>query len=912
MPVAFNPGDFEDDIYNMWMAGGFFMPVHSRSSGPASTEVSPQGSSADPTEASTRWSPGDPPPVGTQNRHQSFVIPIPPPNVTGVLHMGHGLNISLQDILIRYWRMKGRPTLWITGTDHAGIATQNVVEKRLDRRGIDKNTLGREEFIRETWAVKKEHHGVIQHQLKKLGASCDWSRERFTLDEGCSRAVNKVFVSLYNKGLIYRDEYLVNWCSSCGTALADDEVAHQEKQGGLWEIRYRIPRQNKGICVATTRPETIFADSAIAVHPDDERYRALIGGKALIPIIEREIPIIADPYVEKDFGTGALKITPAHDINDYEIGRKHGLSAITIIDRKGRMNEESPPLVQGQTVNEARKTVAGQLEKEGSLVSFREHPHQVGHCYRCSHVIEPHLSEQWFVRMHPMAQKALKAWEEGQLRFYPRKWENTYRYWLENVRDWCISRQIWWGHRIPAWTCSSCGEFLVLEESPRSCPHCGEEKLVQDPDVLDTWFSSWLWPFSTLGWPEDTEDLRLYYPASALVTGYDIIFFWVARMVMAGLEFTGTVPFRDIYITGLIRDKKGRKMSKSLGNGIDPLELVEQYGADAVKFTLAYLSAQGEDIPFGKDTPGIGSKFANKIWNAARFILMNQGTSGDNAPGTIHIPEARALPRRWIIHRLSLAIRQLEAAFTTYRFDDMAHIVYEYFWNDFCDWFLECCKPEIYSTNPETRRHIFAVILQIFENSLKILHPFLPFITEEIWTRLPGSRKPLIITDFPSAAPLDSDAQADFAMLQAITTTIRTARSEFNIPPSRFITIRVYTDAPLDKAALYIETLCRSDNFAFLPEDIKPWPQAISVPGSGFTVHLKIREFIDMQKVKAGFRKSLAGTERLIENKKRKLANKNFISKAPDAIIKRESEALKELLDRKERTAQYLKELNLS
>ncbi|MDC7241851.1 MAG: valine--tRNA ligase, partial [Spirochaetales bacterium] len=583
---TYNPGEFEDRIYSYWEDGGYFKP-------------------------------------GGDDSKEPFVIVIPPPNVTGVLHMGHGLNNSLQDILIRYQRMQGRPTLWVPGTDHAGIATQNVVERRLKEKGLGRHDLGREKFLEETWKVKEEHHSIISKQLKKIGASCDWSRERFTMDEGLSGAVREVFVSLFERDLIYKGEYLVNWCPSCGTALADDEVEHEEKPGALHHVKYPLSDGSGFIEVATTRPETMFGDTAVAVHPEDERYKDVVGKTIDLPLTDRKIKIITDSYCKMEFGSGAVKITPAHDPNDWDIGNRHNLERVNILNGDGTLNGNVPEAFRGMNVKEGRKATIKALEEGGFLTKIEEQPHQVGHCYRCNTVIEPYMSDQWFVRMQGMADKALKAWEEDRIRFYPKRWENTYKHWLDGIRDWCISRQLWWGHRIPAWTCSDCGELLVTREDPTSCSKCGSSNIEQDPDVLDTWFSSWLWPFSTLGWPEKTADLDKFFPTSSLVTGYDIIFFWVARMIMASEEFLEKAPFRDIYITPLVRDKQGRKMSKSLGNGIDPLDIVEKYGADAMKFTLAYLSAQGQDIPLEMDDIKLGSRFCNKVWNASRYILMN-------------------------------------------------------------------------------------------------------------------------------------------------------------------------------------------------------------------------------------------------------------------------------------------------
>ncbi len=859
--------------------------------------------------------------VETADDSEPFVIVIPPPNVTGILHMGHGLNNSLQDVLIRYWRMNGRPTLWVPGTDHAGIATQNVVERRLQEEGKSRHDLGRKKFLERTWEVKKEHHAVITRQLEKIGASCDWSRERFTMDEGCSKAVREVFVTLYERDLLYKGEYLVNWCPSCGTALADDEVDHEEKQGGLWEIRYPLSGGAEAdgtdaLVVATTRPETMFGDTAVAVHPEDERYKNLIGKTVRLPLTDREIPVIADSYVDREFGTGCLKITPAHDPNDFEIGNRHNLKRINVLNDDGTMNSAASPFVQGIPAKKARRLTVEKLEAEGFLVSHKEHSHQVGHCYRCSTVVEPYLSNQWFVRMAPMAEKALAAWKNDEIRFYPKKWENTYRHWLENIRDWCISRQIWWGHQIPAWTCSECGKMHVLRDNPESCPDCHApaDKLVQDPDVLDTWFSSWLWPFSTLGWPEKTADLHRFYPTSSLVTGYDIIFFWVARMIMSALEFTGQVPFRDIYLTGLVRDKKGRKMSKSLGNGIDPLDVVENYGSDAMKFTLAYLSAQGEDIPMDMETSKLGSKFANKIWNATRFILMNMEGR------TLIDPHSadRTLADRWILSRLNGAVQAVASAVESYRFDDMAHAVYNYFWNDYCDWYVESIKLGLHSGDEAEKDRSASMLLYVLEESLKLLHPFLPFITEEIWGKLPGKRTPLIVTPYPKAdaSMHDGEAETAFSILQELVVGIRTLRSEFTIPPSLKVKVRIEASGEAaDKAAAALKgneelaaLLVRSDDMAFLSSG-ESLDGSLAVMGRGFTAHVFIRSHIDIDAAAARFRKSVDKEKKLIEGKKRKLADEKFVSRAPSEVIEKEKASLAELEDSLNRKELYLKAL---
>lgn len=869
---AYDPKEFEDRIYAMWKEGAYFTP---------------HDDVKDP-----------------------FVIVIPPPNVTGVLHMGHALNNTLQDILIRYWRMKGRSALWVPGTDHAGIATQNVVERRLKKEGRSKHELGREAFLAETWKVKEEHHKVISRQLEKIGASCDWSRERFTLDEGCSAAVREVFVSLYERDLVYKGEYLVNWCSSCGTALADDEVDHEERIGGLWEIRYPLSDQSAYLTIATTRPETMYGDTAVAVHPDDERYRHLIGKTLILPIVEREIPIIGDKYVEREFGTGCLKVTPAHDPNDFDIGLRHDLERIQVIDASGRMNTQSPSFVQGLSVTKAREATVEKLRELNLLSSAKEHPHQVGHCYRCTNVVEPYLSWQWFVRMRPLADKALAAWRNGEIQFFPKKWENTYRNWMENIRDWCVSRQIWWGHQIPAWTCRSCGELLVLRENPTECPKCGGGELIQDSDVLDTWFSSWLWPFSTLGWPESTPDLQKFYPTTALVTGYDIIFFWVARMIMAALEFTETVPFTDICMTGLVRDGQGRKMSKSLGNGIDPLEIVDSYGADAMKFTLAYISVQGEDISMERDTNKIGSKFANKVWNAARFILMNMEGRQIMKFSSIR----KTLADRWILHRFNRALKAVDAAMRAYRFDEMAHVVYEYFWNDYCDWYVESAKPGLYGSDEQEKDRCASMFMYVLEQSLKLLHPFMPFVTEEIWSHLPGEREPLIITTYPESDAIfeDDEAEKTFAALQEIVRGIRTLRSEFAIAPGQWVKVRVdVTGAENimpEGLEEYAAMLVRSNDFALMEEG-ESLEGSLAVVGHGFTSHVFIKSLIDIDQAINRFRKSLAKTEKLIEGKRKKLANENFVSRAPRDIIEKERTALADMEESFKKSSSYLSAL---
>ena len=871
---TYNPGEFEDRIYQYWEDGGYFKPA------------------------------------GDENK-EPFVIVIPPPNVTGVLHMGHGLNNSLQDILIRYQRMQGRPTLWVPGTDHAGIATQNVVERRLKEKGLGRHDLGREKFLEETWKVKEEHHGIITKQLKKIGASCDWSRERFTMDEGLSGAVREVFVTLYERNLIYKGEYLVNWCPSCGTALADDEVEHEEAPGALHHVKYPLSDGSGFIEVATTRPETMFGDTAVAVHPDDERYRDVVGKTVDLPLTDKKIKIITDSYCKMEFGSGAVKITPAHDPNDWDIGNRHDLERVNILNGDGTLNGNVPEAFVGMDVKTARKATIKALEEGGYLTKIEDQPHQVGHCYRCNTVIEPYMSDQWFVKMDGMAEKAMKAWENDDIRFYPKRWENTYKHWLGGIRDWCISRQLWWGHRIPAWTCSECSHLMVEREDPTRCSRCGSENLNQDPDVLDTWFSSWLWPFSTLGWPEKTADLEKFFPTSSLVTGYDIIFFWVARMIMASEEFLEKAPFRDIYITPLVRDKQGRKMSKSLGNGIDPLDIVATYGADAMKFTLSYLSAQGQDIPLEMDDIKLGSRFCNKVWNASRYILMNLEGRELQDPASVELKAAD----RWIYHRLNRAIENVNKAVEAYRFDDMSHSVYEFFWNDFCDWYVEASKLYLYSDREDEKDRAVTILLDLLNKSLRLLHPFMSFLTEEIYQKLPGTEGPLITAAYPEvdSALDDPELEGQFAQMQELVQSVRTFRSEFNIPPSKSIKVRVKTaDAAfagfLATEGALVSSLFRCDDFAVLEEG-EQHEGAVAAVGKSFEAYLYIRELIDVEKEIGRLSKNIAKNEKLLISTEKKLSNEKFVSRAPEEVIAKEKEKLEEFRNAIDKMQVYLKEL---
>ena len=874
---AYNPKEFEYRIYDYWMEHNLFAPVE-----------------------------GD---------EEPFVIVIPPPNVTGVLHMGHGLNNSLQDILIRYYRMQGRPTLWVPGTDHAGIATQHVVERKLRAQGTSRLELGREKFLEETWKVKKEHHSTISRQLRKIGASCDWDRERFTLDKGLNRAVREVFVSLYERDLIYRGHYLVNWCHSCGTALSDDEVEHKEVHGKLWHYFYPLADGSGKIEIATTRPETMLGDTCVAVHPEDPRYTDLIGREVALPLTERTIPIIADEYVDREFGSGAVKITPGHDPNDYEIAERHNLEKINILNPDGTLNENVPEKYRGMDVIAARNQVVEDIKAAGLFIKEEQHSHQIGHCYRCNTVIEPYMSRQWFVRMRSMADKALNAWQKGDIQFFPKKYENTYANWLNNIRDWCISRQLWWGHRIPVWYCADCGETSVSREDISECSKCGSSNIRQDPDVLDTWFSSWLWPFSTLGWPDKTEDMEKFFPTTTLVTGYDIIFFWVARMIMSSLEFLEEVPFRDIVITSLVRDKQGRKMSKSLGNGMDPLDIVDQYGADSLKFTLAFLAAQGQDILLAEEDFRFGSKFANKIWNAARFLLMN--LEGRNLQSTADISMKDI--DRWIYHRLDVTVRRVGRAIENYRFNDAAQGVYEFFWNDFCDWYIEASKLDLYSENDEDKDRAISLLMHILEESLRLLHPFLPFVTEEIYQKLPEEIRHdhLISAPYPQSADerCNEMVEARFTSLQEAIRAIRTIRSEFTIPPEKKVRVAVRTDTDFNAADYFHENHSLILNLVnagtlTISQEKPDATGAVPAAGNGFEAFVYVSELIDVEKERAKLEKERKGLEKLYTSTEKKLQNSGFIDNAPADVIEKEKGKLKEFQERMVKVESYLKELS--
>ncbi|MCK4304130.1 MAG: valine--tRNA ligase [Candidatus Eisenbacteria sp.] len=851
MPKAYNPSEFEGRWYEHWSKTGSFRPSASPGKG-------------------------------------HYTIVIPPPNVTGALTIGHVLNNTIQDVLIRWKRMQGYQTLWLPGMDHAGIATQNAVKKDLRERGIDAGDLDRQKFIEQVWKWKETYGSKILQQLRLLGFSCDWDRERFTLDEGLSKAVEEVFKHLYRKGLIYRGECLINWCIGCQTAVSDEEVEHEELDGHLWYIKYPVKGSDQGIVVATTRPETVLGDMAVAVHPGDKRYVEIRNRTLILPLIEREIPIIAEPYVDPQFGTGALKITPGHDPNDFQIGQCHGLESISVIDTHGKMNAQAGRYA-GMDRAECRKAVVEALRKEGLLVKVEPFRHAVGHCYRCKTVIEPIISQQWFVRMKPLAKLAIAAVRSDQLRFVPQRWEQTYLHWLEHVRDWCISRQLWWGHRIPVWYCAN-GHMSLSGEQDKPCPECGDRSWTQDEDVLDTWFSSWLWPFSALGWPEETDDLKAFYPCDVLVTGPDIIFFWVARMVMAGYEFMGAKPFRDIYLHGIVRDETGRKMSKSLGNSPDPIDLIEEFGADALRFTMLMLTPTGNDVLFSKKKAEVGRDFANKLWNAARFILFNLrdgGTAPDATTGDLTLED------RWILSRINRVVEETDALLVEYRFNDAAHLLYDFTWKEYCAWYLEAAKARIQRGTPEEGDRARSILLMVYKRILALLHPMMPFITEEILSYLPGKERDLILGPWPQvdASAFDDTAESEMAFFQEVVITIRNLRSEMNVSPAKFIRVGIRADGDeariLQEGLSSLRALARVEELTIEANYRKPPHAASSVAGAS-EIYVLLEGVLDLDAERSRLHGELSKIEETLDRSRKKLGNQDFLERAKPEVVERE------------------------
>ncbi len=844
---------------------------------------------------------------------EPFVIVIPPPNITGSLHMGHALNNVLQDIIIRYKRMKGLNACWIPGTDHAGIATQNVVEKELLAEGLTRQQLGREKFLERVWAWKEKYGNHIIDQLKALGASADWERQRFTMDEGCSRAVRTFFVKLYQDGLIYRGDYMINWCPRCHTALSDIEVEHHPRpEATLWRVRYPLKDQEGHIVVATTRPETMLGDTAVAVNPKDPRYRQLVGCTAILPLLNREIPIIEDEYVDPQFGTGALKITPAHDPNDFEVALRQGLPMVNIFIESAVTNENAGPY-QGLERFEARRRVVADLERLGLLEGQEKYSHSVGQCYRCDTIVEPRISKQWFVRMKPLADPAIEAVREGRIEFTPSLWAKVYFDWMENIRDWCISRQIWWGHRIPAWYCQRCGQEIVAVDDPQMCPGCSSEELRQEEDVLDTWFSSALWPFSTLGWPDDTEDLRYFYPTDLLVTGHDIIFFWVARMIMAGLYAVGDVPFHQVFINPLVSDIQGQKMSKSRGNVIDPLDVIGKYGTDALRFTISFLTTPGRDVLLGEERIEGMRNFANKIWNASRFILMNAGAKEDL---TLSVRDLDlALHDRWILSQLFQTARKVEEELARYNFSQASKALYDFFWGRFCDWYIEMSKRDLYRGGEKESGKARSILVYVQDRFLRLLHPFMPFITEEIWQLLPHDGESIMVASYLvyDKSLVDEEADRQMEALMDVVSQVRRLRSEYNISPAQKLRIiLVSANSELKEICAqssgYIMDLARVREIR-LEESVEHPRRYLKAVAAGAELYVEASGLIDLSREKERLRRQMGRLDQQIKRSQEKLANQNYLSRAPEEVVARERTKLEEFLEVRDRLRRQMESL---
>lgn len=848
---VYEPKEAEKRIYEMWERGGAFRGVR------------------DPDK-------------------KPFTIVMPPPNVTGQLHMGHAMDATLQDILIRYKRMKGFAALWVPGTDHAGIATQIKVEEALRKEeGLSRHDLGREKFLERVWDWKEKYGDRIVEQQKKLGSSCDWDRARFTMDDGCSKAVRDVFVSLYEKDLIYKGSRIINWCPQCTTALSDAEVEYKDKPGHLWHLRYPLTDGSGYLVVATTRPETMLGDTGVAVNPNDERYKHLIGKTCTLPLMNREIPIVGDDYCDMEFGTGCVKMTPAHDPNDFEVGLRHNLEVIRVLDDNGRVNELGGKY-QGLDRYEARKQVLADLDTLGLLEKTQEHQHNVGTCYRCSTDVEPIISAQWFVRMEPLAEEAIRVVEEGETKFVPERFSKIYTNWMENVRDWCISRQLWWGHQIPAWYCADCGHVTVSREDAVKCEKCGSERITRDEDVLDTWFSSALWPFSTLGWPENTADMDYFYPTDVLVTAYDIIFFWVARMIFSGCEHTKQPPFHTVFIHGLIRDDKGRKMSKSLGNGIDPLEMIDQYGCDALRFNLVTGNSPGNDMRFYTERCEAMRNFSNKIWNASRFVLMNLTVTD------CKLPETLATEDKWILSKLNTVVKEVNENMDAYELGVAAAKVNDFIWDSYCDWYIELTKPRLNGEDAESRESAQRVLLYVLSEILKLLHPFMPFITEEIWQGLPNGEGMLMLTDFPEYQerlnfPRD---EQDFEALMDAIRAIRSRRAEMNVPPSRRAQLIVVTQRAdiFEQGKAFLMKLAYAAEVQVAAETPADIDGMVSVVTDQAKMFMPMADLVDLAKERERIEKELQKAQKEYDGQMAKLANEKFLAKAPASVVEAEKE----------------------
>jgi valyl-tRNA synthetase len=833
-----------------------------------------------------------------------YSLVIPPPNVTGALHMGHALNNTLQDVLCRFKRLTGHEVLWMPGTDHAGIATQNVVERQLASEDLTRHDLGREQFIDRVWQWREEYGGRIINQLKRLGASCDWQRERFTMDQGLSRAVREVFVRLWEEGLVYQGDYIINWCPRCHTALSDLESEHEEVKGGLYHIRYPFKNGKGYLVVATTRPETLLGDTAVAVNPEDPRYKDLPDDTVLLPLLGRELPIIRDEYVSLDFGTGALKVTPAHDPHDFDLGLKHGLKAIRVMDDSGAINAEGGPY-EGLDRFAAREKVLADLEAQGLLEKKEDYMHSVGHCYRCKTMVEPILSKQWFVKVGPLAAEALKAVQTGDTKIVPEQWNKTYYEWMTNIRDWCVSRQIWWGHRIPAWYCE-CGEVIVSRETPSECPKCGAGELRQETDVLDTWFSSALWPFSTMGWPDETPELKKFYPTSVLVTAFDILFFWVARMMMMGIKFMGEIPFKDVYIHALVRDASGQKMSKSKGNVIDPLIMIDKFGTDAFRFTLAAFAAQGRDIKMSEERIAGYRNFVNKIWNAARFTLMNLEGEDQSAQAKPNLED------RWILSRVNRTASDVAQAIEDYRFNDAASLVYQFTWHEFCDWYLELIKPFLYGDDPARRAAARATLREVFGRVLVLLHPFMPFVTEELWHKLPGAEGSIMQAAWPNGkgAELDEEAEAGMQLIMEVIGAVRNIRGEMGISPGQEVEVILAPHSDLaakllDSHAGRVMTLAKAKSVRQAAPGESPEKAASAALGE-VTVHVPLAGLVDFSAEEQRLGKEINKVEKDLTTSQKKLNNEGFLAKAPQEVVDKEKAKAAEAMSKLERLRESL------
>ena len=848
LATKYDPKEVEERTYKNWEASGYF---HAK---------------ADPDK-------------------KPYTIVMPPPNITGQLHMGHALDCTLQDILIRFRRMQGYSALWLPGTDHAAIATEAKIVAAMKEDGVTKDDIGRDGFMERAWAWKAEYGGRIEKQIRKMGASCDWERERFTMDEGCSKAVKEVFIELYEKGLIYRGERIINWCPNCKTSISDAEVEYEEQAGKFWHLRYPFKDGSGYIELATTRPETLLGDTAVAVNPNDERYKDKIGKTLILPLVGREIPLVADEYVDMEFGTGVVKITPAHDPNDFEVGLRHNLPVLNVLTEDAKIVDEYEKYA-GMDRYEARKAIVKDLDEGGYLIKIEDHAHNVGTCYRCSTTVEPRVSKQWFVKMKPLAQPAIDAVKSGETKFVPERFEKIYFHWLENIRDWCISRQLWWGHRIPAYYCDECGEIVVSADTPTKCPKCGGTHLTQDPDTLDTWFSSALWPFSTLGWPDDTDDLKYFYPTNTLVTGYDIIPFWVMRMMFSGLEQTGKAPFDTVLIHGLVRDSQGRKMSKSLGNGVDPLLEIEKYGADALRFTLATNNAPGNDMRYVPERVEASRNFANKIWNAARFVLMNL-SENEAAP---HIPSELKTEDKWILHKYNELVRDVTDNLDKFELGLAVQKLYDFIWDIFCDWYIEIAKIRLNSGDEQIKQNAKDMLIYVFSNTMKLLHPFMPFITEEIWLTLPHDGESIMISQFPEydESLCYSEESAQFERIMDAVRAIRTRRSEMNVAPSKKAAIFIATENEQtfnDSSAIIAKLAYGSQVSVAGSFEVE---NSVSVVTNDAKIYIPLGELVDFEAERKRLTKEKETVEKKLAQISAKLSNEGFLAKAPQEVIEKQ------------------------